>query len=82
MTIEDDDIVEDTDDELNLEDEDEDDAEDELNLDDEDEDDEEDTDKLIQEMLQQDIDERDKRLSKIAAMQQKIDELKRQQGMD
>ncbi|MGD0756812.1 MAG: hypothetical protein ABR927_17320 [Bacteroidales bacterium] len=82
MTIDDDDIVEDTDDELNLEDEDEDDAEDELNLDDEDEDDEEDTDKLIQEMLQQDIDERDKYRSKSAELQKKIDDLKRQQGMD
>lgn len=83
--------VEDTDDELNLEDETEDDTEDELNLNDEDEDededdedeaDDEDTESLIREMLQEDIDQRDKRVSKIAEMQQKIDELKRQQGMD
>ena len=104
MTDEDEDIiedVEDTDDELNLEDETEDDTENELNLNDEDEDeegeegeedgddkddvdesDDEDTESLIREMLQEDIDKRDERLSKIAAMQQKIDELKRQQGMD
>lgn len=92
--------VEDTDDELNLEDETEDDTEDELNLNDEDEDDEdedeedgddkddvdesddEDTESLIREMLQEDIDHRDKYLSKSAELQQKIDELKRQQGMD
>jgi len=85
MNLEDE-VEDETEDDLYLTDEDEeldeDDEVDEEDEDEEDEEDEEDTDSLIQEMLQQDIDHRDNYLSKSAELQKKIDELKRQQGMD